>query len=302
MNSLADKRVSGSRKPGVVTESTADIPEEMVTALDITVVPSYVVFGNDSYRDGVDLTKEQFYTKLSESRDLPTTATPPPSVYGEAYRRLAEETDEIVSIHLASNLSGLYNAASLAAENMSQIRVAVVDSQQVTMGYGWMAVAAAQAAQRGESMEQILELVESMKGRTLVLAVLDTMEYIYRGGRVNWVQAMLGSLMQIKLIVEVRYGQVRLLERTRTWDRALNRLLDFVQALGHLERAIVLHANAPDRAENLADRLQAIVPDWSRLIGQAGVTIASHTGPGAVGIACVTAGQISFEAQQTSEA
>lgn len=273
----------------VVTDSTADIPAEMVRDLDITVVPSYVVFGTETFRDGVELTKEQFYQRLAETDVIPTTAAPPPAVYEQAYRRLAEETDQIVSIHLAARLSALHNVACVAAESVSQARVVVIDSEQVTMGYGWMVIAAAEAARRGETLEQIVALVEGMKSRSLVLAVLDTLDFVYRGGRVGWVQAMIGTLLRIKPIIEIGMSEVRLLERTRTLERSLDRLLERIVALGLLERAIILHTNAPNRAERLADQLQAIAPGWERLVDQAGVTVASHAGPGAVGIACVTA-------------
>ena len=272
----------------IVTDSTADIPADITARLGIVVIPNYVVFGLETYRDGVDLVKQQFYQKLAETKLIPTTAAPPPIVYEEAYRHLAGETDEIVSIHLAAKLSALHNSATVAAQGISEARVTVIDSGQVTMGYGWMVIAAAEAARGGETLEQIVALVEGMKRRSRVLAVLDTLEYVYRGGRVSWVQAMVGTLLRIKPIVEVHLGEIRPLERARTLQGSLDRLLRLVEALGPLERIIVLHTNVPDRAECVADRLRAIVPDWERLIGQAGVTIASHAGPGAVGIACVT--------------
>ena len=273
----------------VVTDSTADIPAEMAARLGITVIPSYVVFGSDTYRDGVELTGQQFYRKLAETRVIPTTAAPAPAIFEKVYRRLAEETEQIVSIHLASRLSALHNSASVAARGVKGARIAVIDSEQVTMGYGWMAIAAAEAARRGEALEQVVALVEGMKRRSWVLAVLDTLEYVHRGGRVGWVQAMIGTLLRIKPIIEIRMGEVGLVERARTLERSLGRLLDLIEAFGPLERAIVLHTNVPERAERVADRLQAIAPGWERLVGQAGVTIASHAGPGAVGIACVAA-------------
>jgi DegV family protein with EDD domain len=274
----------------VVTDSTADIPEEMAAELDITIVPSYVVFGAETYRDGVELTKEQFYELLVTAREVPKTAAPPPAAYEEVYRQLSAKSDGIISIHLTANLSSLYSVASVAARAISDIPIVVIDSEQITMGYGWMAVAAAEAARRGETLERIAALVEEMKGRSRVLAILDTLDFLYRGGRVGWVQTMIGTLMRIKPIIEIWRGEVRLLERARTQVRSLARLVDRIQALGPLERAIVLHANAPDEAERLADQLQAIAPSWKRLVGQAGITVASHAGPGAVAIACVTAG------------
>ncbi len=276
----------------IVTDSTADIPPDMAGRLGITVVPSYVVFGTETYCDGVDLSRQQFYHKLATTAVIPTTAAPPPAVYEQVYRQLAQETDEILSIHLAARLSALYSSAVRGAENVPQARIAVVDSDQVTMGYGWLAVAAAEAARQGATLDQVVALVEEMKRRSWVLAALDSLEFIYRGGRVSWAQAMLGTLLHIKPIISVRLGQVQLLERTRTLERSLDRLVEQVRALGPLERAIVLYANTPDRAERVADRLQALglFPGGERLIGQAGVTIASHAGPGAVGVACITAG------------
>ena len=158
------------------------------------------------------------------------------------------------------------------------------------MGYGWMVISAAEAAQRGDSQKQIVDLVEGMKARSHVLAILDTLEYVYRGGRVNWVQAMVGAMLRVKPIVEVRRGQVTLLERTRTWQRSAESLLSLVQGLAPLERLMVLHTNTPDYADRVASQMEAVMPHWERLVGEAGVTIASHAGPGAVGIACISAG------------
>jgi DegV family protein with EDD domain len=271
----------------IVTDSTADIPAEMLTSLDIAVVPSYVTFGAESYRDGVDLTNQQFYEKLLATRQIPVTAAPPPAVYEQTYRRLLAKTDEIVSIHLASNYSGLFNSALVAAKSISEARIVVIDSEQVTMGYGWMVVAAAEAAQSGQTLEQIVALVEGMKPRARVLALLDSLDFLYRGGRVDWMRAMVGALLRIKPIVEIRMGQVTLLERARTLERSLERLMVRVAELGPLERVIVLHANAPDLAQRVADQVKSLIPQWDPLVGQTGVTVASHAGPGAVGIACI---------------
>ncbi len=273
----------------IVTDSTSDIPADLVARLGIAVVPSYIMFGTESYRDGVELTRQQFYDRLTSSTVLPSTAAPPPDIYRKVYRQLAEETEEMVSIHLASQYSGIYSSAVVAAQGVSGAQIAVIDSEQVTMGYGWLVVAAAEAAQRGASFDEIVALVHAMKPRARVLAALGTLEYLHRGGRVDWIRAMLGTLLRIKPIIEVRTGQVNLVERARTLRRSLERLLALVQELGPLERAIVLHTNAPALASGFADELQRVMPEWKRSIGQAGVTIASHAGPGAVGVACVIA-------------
>ena len=195
----------------------------------------------------------------------------------------------MASIHLAARYSGLYNSAAVAAQEFSGARITVIDSEQVTMGYGWLAVAAAEAAQRGASHGEIVALVQEMKPRTRVLAALGTLEYLHRGGRVSWMQATVGTLLRIKPIIGVYMGEISLVERARTLRRSLERLLALVQELGPLERAIVLHTNAPDLASGFADTLQQVQPGWKRSIEPAGVTIASHAGPGAVGVAFVAA-------------
>lgn len=247
------------------------------------------MFGTESYRDGVQLSRQQFYDKLTSTRVIPTTAAPPPDIYLEVYRSLAAETEEMISIHLAARYSALYNSAAVAARDVSGARVTVIDSEQVTMGYGWMVVAAAEAARRGASHDEIVALVQAMKPRTRVLAALGTLEYLHLGGRVSWMQATVGALLRIKPIIGVFMGEIGLVERARTQRRSLERLLALVQELGPLERATVLHTNAPDLASGFADELQRAYPDWKRSVEQAGVTIASHAGPGAVGVACVTA-------------
>jgi len=265
----------------------------MAEKLGIAVVPSYIAFGSETYQDGVDLTKQQFYDKLIASRVIPTTAAPPIGAYEEVYSHLAAETDEIISLQLVGRLSALHSLALIAARNVSKatgVRIEVMDTGQVTMGYGWMAVIAAEAARKGETLDQIVARVEGMKPRAWVLAILDTLEFVYRGGRTSWAKAMIGTLLRVKPIVEVRLGKVDLVERTRTIERSLDRLIERIQALGQIERAIVLHTNAPALADRLAGQLQVAYPDWEPLIGQAGVTIASHAGPGAVGVALVSAG------------
>jgi DegV family protein with EDD domain len=273
----------------IVTESTADLPSALADELGICVVPTLVIFGTDTYRDGIDMTRQQFYDRLEQGKTNPTTAAPSPAAYEEVYRQLARGTHEVVSIQTASKLSALYGTACLAASSVTGARIAVVDSEQVTMGCGWLAVEAAEAARRGEGLEQIVELVENAKRRTWVFAALASLEFLHRGGRIGRMPALIGTLLNIKPMVQVRMGEVQVLERARSWRRALDRLVELVDGLGAFERAIVLEANAPAAAQEVADRLQALQPAWKRLIGQAGATIASHAGPGAVGVAVVTA-------------
>lgn len=269
----------------IITDSTTDIPPDLAQRLGITVIPCLVRFGEKFYRDGVDLTREAFYALLRQSPVA--TSQPPIGVFEQIYRQAAERGREILSIHAAGRLSGIYNAACAAARNLPQAIVEVIDSRSASLGAGLLAVAAAEAAQRGESLAAIAARVQEMAGRVRVLAVLDTMDYIRRGGRVAWALAIIGSLLSIKPLVMLKEGQVDLLERPRTLSAALRRLVERVRELGPLEQVWVLHTQAPEAAARLADMLAALFPRERMVIAEAGVTIAAHAGPGAVGVACL---------------
>ena len=178
----------------IVTDSTADIPEELTAELEITVVPCNVHFGLETYRDGIDLAKGEFYTKLKTSPTLPTTSAPAAGLFEATYRKLASETDQILSIHLASALSAIYNSACLGAEAISDVEMTLIDSGQASMGLGWMVIAAARAAQEGQSLAQIVALMEDMMPRVRLFAALDTLEYLQKGGRVGKAVAIFGTL------------------------------------------------------------------------------------------------------------
>jgi len=270
----------------VITDSTADIPPELARRLGITVIPCLVRFGQKLYRDRVDLTHEAFYALLKKKRSV-ATSQPPVGVFEQVYRQAAERGRQIISIHAASRLSGIYNAACAAARNLPQAVIEVIDSHSASLGVGLLVVAAAEAAQKGESLAAIAAQVREMAGRVRVLAILDTLDYIRRGGRVAWALALIGSLLSIKPLIMLKEGQVDLLERPRTLRAALRRLVERVHELGPLEQLWVLHTRAPELAERLADMLATIFPRERMCIVEAGVTIAAHAGPGAVGVACL---------------
>lgn len=273
----------------IVTDSTADIPEELVAELEITVVPCNVHFGLETYRDGLDLSREAFYARLKTSPILPTTSAPAAGLFEATYRELARQTDQILSIHLASALSAIYNSACLGAKAVSGVEMALIDSGQVSMGLGWLVIAAARAAQAGRSLAQVAALVEDMKPRVRLFAALDTLEYLRKGGRVSRAVAALGSLLDIKPLVEVRDSAVLPLERVRTRRRAIQRLIELVAGLGPLEELAVLHSDAPQEARHLAEEISFLYPLERILIAEAGVIIGTHAGPNGLGVACVVA-------------
>ncbi len=279
----------GMGKIKIVTDSTADIPEELVAELEITVVPCNVHFNLETYRDGIELSKEEFYARLKTSATLPTTSAPAAGLFETTYRELASETAQILSIHLASALSAIYNSAYLGAKAVSGVEIALIDSGQVSMGLGWLVIAAARAAQEGQSLPQIMALVEDMMPRVRLLAALNTLEYLWKGGRVSKTVATLGTLLNIKPLVEVRDSTVLPLERARTRRRAVQRLIELVAGLGSLEELAVLHTNAPQEAQQLAEEISSLHPMERILIAEAGVIIGTHAGPNGLGVACVIA-------------
>jgi DegV family protein with EDD domain len=273
----------------IVTDSTADIPEELAAELEITIVPCNVHFGLETYRDGIDLSKEEFYTRLKTSPALPTTSAPAVGLFEVIYIELTGETDQILSIHLASALSAIYNSACLGAEAVSGVEITLIDSEQVSMGLGWLVIAAARAAQEGQSLAQIVALVEDMRPRVRVFAALDTLEYLQKGGRVGKTVAVLGTLLNIKPLIEARDSAVLPLERVRTRRGAVQRLRELVAELGPLEELAVLHSNAPQEAHRLAEELSFLHPLERILIAEVGVIIGTHAGPNGLGVACVVA-------------
>ncbi|NLS79750.1 MAG: DegV family protein [Chloroflexi bacterium] len=276
-------------KVGIVTDSLADIPDDLAAELGIVVVRCQVHVGRQTFLDGIELTKADAIRLLREGPPYPTTASPPVGAFVEAYRQLAQQVDHIVSIHLASNLSTLYNAARLAIEMVPEIDVTLVDSRQLTMCTGWLAIAAARAAQSGASVDEIKRLVQDLIPRLRLVGVIDDLSHLARSGRVGLVTSLLGTALRIKPIFQVQEGQVGLLEKARTRRKAMARLVKHVAAYGPLEQAVVLHLDAPKQAAELAEQIARYLPGYPLGIAEAGVAIGTHLGPGCVGLALVLA-------------
>jgi DegV family protein with EDD domain len=276
------KRVSPVR---VVTDSLADIPPDILHELNITTVPCIVRFGDVEYRDRVDLPTCEFYQKLAASPVLPTTAVPSCNVFEETYLRLAEETDQILAIHTIASLTGIFNASRLAASEIPNVQIELIDSRQVSMSLGWLAIIAARAAQAGKSLSEIKALVESAIGRVHIVAMLDTLEYAQRGGRLGKGAALIGSLLNVKPILSAANGEIVPVGSARTQKRALERLIQIVGESGPVQEIAVVHAHALVLAEQLHKTLTEIYPDKRVLISETGPVLGTHAGPGAVGIA-----------------
>ena len=200
----------------VVTDSTADLPAKVIQEWGITVIPLQVNFGTEVYRDGVDLQPDEFYRKLVSSSVLPTTSVPPPGSFTEVYKKLSTNGDDVLSIHLSSKLSGTYNSARLAAKDLGNKRVEIIDSLSLSMGMGILVVVAARAARTGASLEEVTALVHRAMKRCYLVGLLDTLEYLQKGGRIGRARAFLGHVLNLKPLLTIRDGEVYPMDRVRT--------------------------------------------------------------------------------------
>jgi DegV family protein with EDD domain len=274
----------------IVTDSTCDLPEGTITEHGITVVPLYINFGDQSYLDGVELSRQEFYERLPDYESPPTTAAPGPEMFRRTYERLADEgATEVLSIHISISLSAIVDVARLAAKETDAVSVTVFDSKQLSLGTGFLVLTAAKAVAGGRSMDEIITLLEEQISRTHVFAALDTLEFLRRSGRMSRVMAGLGTVLQIKPLLKMYDGNPTA-ERVRTRKRAIDRLISLLSDLVPLEQVALVHTHAPDRAQDLRQRVQHLFPE-GKVPFSVEVTpvIGSHIGPGAVGFACVTA-------------
>jgi DegV family protein with EDD domain len=265
----------------IVTDSVADIPPNIVRELDITVIPVLLRFGEETYRDGIDMTTDQFYERLTKSEIMPTTSVPSLDLFARTYARLAEETDEILVIMLSSKLSGLYNAARQSTDLIEgNCRIEVVDSGCAVMAQGFIVIKAAQAAREGANLDEILEIVRRNLPRVDMHAAFDTLEYLKRGGRIGRAQAFMGSVLRVNPILTLKDGVVEPAGRARSRSKAIDALYDFAASYSHIEGLAVEGAACPQDVERMVERLGAIFPKEKILRSRTTPVIGTHTGPG----------------------
>ncbi len=274
----------------IVTDSTADIPIAEAEALSITIVPLTVSFGDESYLDNIELDNARFYEKLQASKELPRTSQPPPAKFQEAYIRLINEgADSILSVHLSSQLSGTYQSACTARdtlpEDVKKIPIEIVDSLSISVGMGYPLQQAAEEIQQGLDLEEIKAHLLSRLARTRILAVLDSLEFVKRGGRIGAARALLGNMLSVKPIVSLKDGAVIPIEQPRTRSKAYARVAQIVSEMGPLEQLSIAESNEEVGAQ-LADVVQPISRGKLARYKLGGV-LGTHTGPGTVAVAAV---------------
>lgn len=276
----------------IVTDSTADLPAEVAGGLGITVVPLIVFFGDEAYLDGVDLDNVSFYQKLAASKDLPHTSQPSPAAFQETYQRLIDEGAEaILSIHLSSKLSGTYQSACAArdalAEEGRKVPIEIIDSLSISVGMSYAIEQAARQARGGKSLEELKASVEDILARTHILAVLDTLEYVRRGGRIGGARAMLGNMLSFKPIVSLKDGEVVPVEQPRTRSKAYARIAQLLSEMGPVERVSIAESS-----DEVGQQLSAAVKEvysGEMPVYRLGAVLGTHTGPGTAAIALVKA-------------
>ncbi len=270
----------------IVTDSLGDIPSEVAEELGITVIPINVIFGTINYRDGVDLTTEQFYDKLAASKVFPTTIVPPLGRFADTYDKVAEEANEIVVITNSHKLSASYETAMLAKERMKrQCHVEVIDSLSAVMAQGLIVIAAAKAARDGAKMDKVLKMVGENIPRADVRMAFDTLEYLRKGGRIGKARAFLGSKLKVTPILGIRDGEAYPFDREHSRARAIDYLYDFAASFSHIDEMAVEHATTPDEAEMLIERLSAKFPKERIYRSEVSPVIGAHVGPQVLGVA-----------------
>ena len=278
----------------IVTDSTADIPRDQAGAAGITIVPLTVFFGDEAYLDGVDLDNAGFYQKLSTSKTLPRTSQPSPAAFQQAYTRLIDEgADAILSIHLSAKLSGTYQSAYAARDTLpdtvKKIPIDIIDSQSISVGMSWAILLAAREAREGVGLAEMKAHVLDRLARTRILAVLDTLDYIKRGGRIGGARALLGNMLSVKPIISLKDGEVVPLEQPRTRSKAYARIARLVQEMGGVEH-VSLAESDDEVGQQLAQVIKTVYTG-ELPVYRLGAVLGTHAGPGTAAVAVVSAKQ-----------
>lgn len=278
-------------KVAVVTDSTAYLPRETMDGYPIYSAPLQLIWGDQTYRDGLDITPTEFYERLPQAKVTPTTSQATPAAFLDLYGKLLDEGYEILSLHLSGKLSGTLDSATQAKENFPGAKITLVDTETTAMAMGFQVLAAARAAKQGASLAELVSLTEQMRGKTGVLFVVSNLEFLRRGGRIGGAQAFLGTALNLKPILELRGGKIEAVERVRTMSKAIDRLIDlFEERIGDRRpiRIASLHAAAPEEARLLLERTRQRFSEdevVETVYSEISPVLGTHTGPGTIGLA-----------------
>jgi DegV family protein with EDD domain len=264
----------------IVTDNTSDIPADVVKKLGINIVPLNIIFGTESYRDGVDITPDQFYQRLVESKTHPTTSAQSPGYFSELFTRLSKETDEILVIVISSKLSATFESATQAKAMVGDIcKIELVDSLQTCGGLGLPVIRTAEAAQAGARLADLAAQANDWCSRAHAYMVFDTLEYLLKGGRIGRAQALLGGLLKITPVLTLRDGIVTPVQRTRNRVQSMDALINLVKSANEVESLMLEDATTPEDLEALAGRMAELYPREKTYRSKVSPVIGTHVGP-----------------------
>ncbi len=274
----------------IVTDSACDLPEEIIRKHGINVIPLYINMEGKSLRDGVDIKREDFYTRLPRMAEHPTTSTPGVEMIRTKYQELIKKgASGIISIHIAGSLSNMVNIARLAAEGIREVPIRVIDSGQISLGIGLQVLEAAKANIQGRALQEIIDICASLHERTWSFAALNTLEFIHRGGRISSPQYNIGRLLNIKPLIIMHAGDLKF-ERVITFKNSIKRIISTLEEIKPLEQIAYLHTAAQERLNEFKDQTARYVPGgFEPLTGEVTPVIGVHVGPGGIGLVAVQA-------------
>ncbi|MBS4190248.1 DegV family protein [Bacillus sp. FJAT-49705] len=273
-------------KLAVVTDSTSYIPKNLRDKLNIHMIPLSVIFGNETYKEEVDITASEFYKEVKH-KELPTTSQPPVGQFVELFNKLSEDYDAVISIHLSSGISGTYQGAVTASGMTDKIKVYPFDSEISCMAQGFYVLEAAEMAAAGKSIQEIMARLEEIKKSIRAYFMVDDLSHLERGGRLSSAQALIGSLLQVKPLLHFADKMIVPFEKIRTSKKAMKRIVDLLEEdvqSGELYRAVIIHANREEEAKEWAAELEARFPNVEFMISYFGPVIGTHLGEGAMGL------------------
>jgi DegV family protein with EDD domain len=274
----------------VVTDSTSDISPADAETLGIHVVPLIVRFGEEQFRDGVDIDPDQFYTKLEHTSVHPTTSQPSPDAFAALYRTLlANPEDHVVGLHISTKLSGTLQSATLAAQDFDPARIHLVDTESVSGGLQLLVRAALDDVKAGDSAAVVAAKATTRRGKVTILVLLDTLTYLHRGGRIGRAQAFVGTLLNVKPLIAVRDGEVVPLARLRSRAKGIEMIVEQVRGCLPLRGLAEFHAAAAESMTDLEARLGTAVSNVTAVLGRIGPVVGAYSGPGGIGVACLGA-------------
>lgn len=281
----------GKARITIVTDSSSYIPESATKGLDIAVIPLWLIWGEDNLQDGVDIQPAEFYRRLKESNTLPTSSQPSAMEFENFYKEVSENSDQIVSVLVSSKISGTIASARAAVNELPELSIPIVDSLNSSMGLGFAVLAAARAAAEGKSVEGVVAAAEAMKSKIQFIFIVDTLEYLHKGGRISGGKRLMGTALKIKPILQFEDGEIRPLSQARTKSKAIERVYEIIQErLGgkKIVEAAVADIDNADEADAVADQLRDQFGVTNILRADVSPVVGTHVGPGTIGIAFYT--------------